>query len=289
MTASSVKFRFDVITLFPDFFHGLRTLGLIGRAVEEGRLEIVAHDLREFGLGRYRQVDDRAYGGGVGVVLRPEPVVAAIEQAVTGDRSRVLLLSPQGKLWNQARARACVRECDQLVLVCGRYEGIDERVALHFVDEEISVGDYVLMGGEAAAWVVIESVARLVPGVVGNPDSLRMESFECGLLDSPQYTRPWSFRGHRVPRILRSGHHAAVEYWRRLQALKKTLMNRPDLLAPRFRESDRDLPGLAWLQDWISWLEKYYNKIYQGVGEPEDKHARTDAEAPAEETPSGSP
>ena len=259
---TEAAYRFDFITLFPDFFSSLWRLGLIGKAVEAGLLEFHAHDLRQYGLGNYRQVDDVAYGGGAGIVLRPEPLVAAIEAARVRPRSRVIVLSPQGRLWNQAQARALAREVDQLVLVCGRYEGIDERVTRYFADDEISIGDYVLMGGEVAAWVVAESVARLIPGVVGNPESLEMESFERGLLDYPQYTRPANFRGHRVPAILRSGHHEAVKQWRRLQALRKTLERRPDLLLRSLMEPREAVPvWVQWLQEWIQVLEKYYNRL----------------------------
>lgn len=254
--------QFDFITLFPDFFSKLTEIGLIGKAVSEGYLQFRVHDLRSFGLGRYRQVDDRIYGGGVGIVLRPEPIVKAIEHARQSSRSHVIVLSPQGRLWNQQKARELAKSVEQVILVCGRYEGIDERVVEHFADEEISIGDYVLMGGEVAAWVIVESIARLIPGVIGNPDSLEEESFERGILDSPHYTRPANFRGFRVPSVLRSGHHQAVEQWRRLQALKKTIRNRPDLICRSLGATGGTPPWLAWLNDWILWLEKQYNKVY---------------------------
>ncbi len=285
-----MTYRFDIITLFPDFFETLPRVGLIGKAVERGLLTFRVHDLRPFGLGRYRQVDDRAYGGGVGIVLRPEPVVAAIEKARQSERSRVLVMSPQGRLWTQRRARQLVAEADQVILVCGRYEGIDERVARFFADDEIAIGDYVLMGGEVAAWVIIESIARLIPGVIGNPESLELESFERGILDHPQYTRPENFRGYRVPAILRSGHHQAVDQWRRLQALKKTVEHRPDLLLQSLYETASTTPvWLSWLKDWILWLEKQYNKLYPAQkNRSEADHAGSDSETPTTEDANGS-
>lgn len=274
MKENTKVFRFDIITLFPEFFLGLRTLGLIGKAVNSGTLHIEPHDLRNYGLGNYRQVDDRAYGGGVGIILRPEPLVAAIEDVKKDTDTRVILLSPQGRLWTQALARQYAQNESRLILVCGRYEGVDERVTSHFTDDEVSIGEFVTMGGEVAAWAVIESISRLIPGVIGNPESLAEESFEKGMLDYPQYTRPMNFRGYCVPKILRSGHHELIERWRRFQALKKTALNRPDLLLRVFLTE----PGapVAWIemfQDWILWLEKQYNKLYS-KNYSEDKNAQ---------------
>lgn len=278
--------QFDVITLFPTFFETALQVGLIGKAVEAGRLRFRVHDLRQFGIGPHRQVDDVAYGGGAGMVLRPEPLVAAIEQARTEARSRVVVLSPQGRLWTQALARQYAREWDQIVLVCGRYEGIDERVTAYWADDEVSIGDYVLMGGEVAAWVVIESVARLVPGVVGNPESLAVESFETGILDYPQYTRPAVFRGYAVPAVLRSGHHEAIERWRRLQALRKMLRNRPDLiLAPRWTAPP---VWWAWMAEWIEWVETILEKMYPSPRSEEAEDApdhRPDGGEPTSDGP----
>ncbi len=273
--------QFDIITLLPQFFTSLQSAGLIGKAIEAGHIRLRIHDLRTFGIGRYRQVDDVAYGGGAGMVLRPEPIVAAIEHARTAARCRVLVLSPQGRLWHQRLARELARTCDQLILVCGRYEGIDERVTQFWADMEISIGDYVLMGGEIAAWVIVETIARLIPGVVGNPESLEMESFEQGLLDYPQYTRPANFRGYRVPEVLRSGDHARIAQWRRLQALKKTLQNRPDLLCTSLQRSP------TWVSSWIRWLtalEQFFHnitvqRVEEGVDAPDHTKTRDEKDA----------
>jgi tRNA (guanine37-N1)-methyltransferase len=221
--------RIDVVTLFPELFDAPLRTSLLGRAVEAGRIEVSVRDLREHGLGRHRSVDDEPYGGGAGMVMRPEPLFAAVE-AVRKEYSHVVLLSPRGRRFDHGIAsRFAGRE--HLILVCGRYEGVDQRVADHLVDEEVSIGDYVLAGGEVAALVVIEAVSRLVPGVVGNPQSLRSESHAAGLLEYPQYTRPAEFRGWRVPDVLVSGDHGAVERWRMERAEELTRERRPDLLS----------------------------------------------------------
>jgi tRNA (guanine37-N1)-methyltransferase len=222
--------EFHVITLFPAMFDALGA-GLIGRAAKQGLISIRTHDLREFGLGAYRQVDDAPYGGGSGMVMRPEPLAAAIEN-VDAQKAGLLkvLLTPQGELLDQALVRELAQEKVGLLLVAGRYEGVDERVRT-LVDRELSVGDYVLSGGELAAMVVIEAVARLVPGVLGNPESLAEESFGTArLLEYPQYTRPEEFRGLRVPQILLSGDHHKIRAWREHQARTRTARRRPHLL-----------------------------------------------------------
>jgi tRNA (guanine37-N1)-methyltransferase len=219
--------RIDVITLFPALFEAPLATGLLGRAVAAGTVDVRVHDLRAHGIGRHRSVDDEPYGGGAGMVLRPEPVFDAVE-AIGGD-PHVVLLSPRGPLLTQPGA-ARLAALDHLVLICGRYEGVDERVALHLADDELSIGDYVLGGGEVAALVVIEATTRLVPGVVGNAESLASESHTSGLLEYPQYTRPVEFRGHRVPDVLLSGDHGAVKRWRGEQAVELTRERRPDLL-----------------------------------------------------------
>ncbi len=260
-------YRFDIITLFPQLIEPYVTTGLIGKAWKRGLFEWYLHDLRAFGIGKHRVVDDTPYGGGSGLVLRPEPVVRALESIPAWDRCVRIVLSPQGKLWTQVKAREFITRYRQFILVCGRYEGIDERVAEYFVDEEISIGNYVLMGGEVAACVLLESLARLIPGVVGNPNSLEEESFEGMILDYPQYTRPARFRGYKVPAILRSGHHEAIQQWRRIQALKKTLKNRPELLfAHGFQDHPRDIPWLHWLEEWLSLLERKYHDIIKHSG-----------------------
>ncbi len=225
--------RIDVITIFPELFESFRRAGVLGGARERGVLELSAHDLRRFTRDRHRTVDDIPYGGGPGMVMKPEPLVDAIE-ALAGAKgperkARVLLLTPQGTPFTGRRARELAREA-QLVLVCGRYEGVDQRVIELAVDEEISIGDYVLSGGEVPAMAVIEAVSRFVPGVLGNPDSVASESFESDRLEGPHYTRPVEFRGLAVPEVLRSGDHARIARWRCQQGLKRTQSRRPDLL-----------------------------------------------------------
>jgi tRNA (guanine37-N1)-methyltransferase len=221
--------RIDVVTLFPELFDAPLRTSLLGKAIEVGRIEVAVHDLREHGLGRHRSVDDEPYGGGAGMVMRPEPIFAAVE-AVREEGSHVVLLSPRGTRLDHALASR-LAALENLILVCGRYEGVDQRVADHLADEEVSIGDYVLAGGELAALVVIEAVARLVPGVVGNPESLQAESHAAGLLEYPQYTRPAEFRGWKVPDVLVSGDHGAVERWRAERAEELTRERRPDLLS----------------------------------------------------------
>lgn len=220
--------RIDVITLFPELFDAPLRVSLLGRALKAGVLDVRVHDLREHGLGRHRTVDDEPYGGGAGMVLRPEPVFAAVESLEAPD-AHVVLLSPRGVLLDQAHVRRLAAQ-RHLVLICGRYEGVDERVAEHLAHEELSVGDYVLSGGELPALVVIEAVSRLVPGVLGNPESLASESHARGLLEHPQYTRPAEFRGWKVPGVLLSGDHGAIAKWRRARAEELTRARRPDLL-----------------------------------------------------------
>lgn len=220
--------KIDVVTLFPELFEVHLSTSLLGRAIENGLLSVEVHDLRAHGLGKHRSVDDEPFGGGAGMVMRPEPIFAAVEE-VASDGSYVVLLSARGSRLDH-NIVAALAEQSHLVLICGRYEGVDERVAEHLVDAEISVGDFVLAGGETAALVVIEAVTRLVPGVVGNAESLTTESHVAGLLEHPQYTRPAEFRGHKVPEVLLSGDHGAIERWRREQAEQITRDRRPDLL-----------------------------------------------------------
>jgi tRNA (guanine37-N1)-methyltransferase len=225
--------EFHIITLFPEMFESPFKSGLIARAVKQGLVSIRTHGLRDFGLGNYRQVDDTPYGGGSGMVMRPEPLGAAIDACVAEQPGLwKVLMTPQGELLDQPLVRELSRRSPGLLLVAGRYEGIDERVRA-LVDQEISIGDYLLTGGELAAMVVVEAVARLLPGVLGNPESLEQESFSENLLEYPQYTRPEEFRGMRVPEVLLSGDHAKVRQWREDQARKRTARRRPDLLASR--------------------------------------------------------
>ncbi len=220
--------RIDVITLFPGVFPGPLAESIPGRALETGAAQVAAHDLRAWGLGRHRSVDDYPYGGGAGMLLRPEPVAAALEAlAPAGTEATRILLDPGGERFDQERARA-LASADHLVFVCPRYEGIDDRVR-GLVDLELSIGDYVLSGGEIPALVVIDAILRLLPGVI-DAASPEDESFADGLLEYPQYTRPAEFQGMRVPDVLLSGHHGEVERWRRAQALERTRRVRPDLL-----------------------------------------------------------
>jgi tRNA (guanine37-N1)-methyltransferase len=225
--------EFHVITLFPEMIESPFRAGIIGRAVEQGLLTIRAHPLREHGLGNYRQVDDTPYGGGSGMVMRPEPLAAAIE-AVAAEHPGLwrVLMTPQGEVFDQALAREFAEKRPGLMLIAGRYEGIDERVR-SLVDQEISIGDYVLSGGELPAMVVIEAVGRLLPGVLGNPDSLSEESFAARTLEYPHYTRPEEFRGMRVPEVLLSGDHAKIRAWRESEAKRRTERRRPDLAERR--------------------------------------------------------
>ncbi|HEV3473975.1 MAG TPA: tRNA (guanosine(37)-N1)-methyltransferase TrmD [Actinomycetota bacterium] len=220
--------RVDILTLFPGIFEGPLRESLLGKAIAGGILDVRVHDIRDSTTDRHRQVDDEPFGGGPGMVMKPEPVFRAVEGLGEGDR-RVLLLSPAGRRLDQRLARELAAE-PWLVLICGRYEGVDERVADGLPAEEVSIGDYVLSGGEIPALVVLEAVTRLVPGVVAKEESLSRESFEEGILDHPHYTRPQEFRGMKVPDVLVSGDHAAIEEWRRSAAEEKTRKNRPDLL-----------------------------------------------------------
>ena len=230
--------RIDVLTLFPEYFAGSVRSSLLGKALEKGLIDIQLHQIRDWTTDKHRTVDDTPYGGGDGMVMKIEPLAAALE-AVSGPKTRRILLSARGPRFTQARARE-LAGCDHLVLLCGRYEGVDERV-VDFIDEELTVGDYILSGGEAAANVVIDAVSRLVPGVLGNPGSLVTESFSQDLLEYPQYTRPETFRDQGVPEVLLSGNHGAIDRWRQEQALERTRRVRPDLLANQ-ETSDKKKP-----------------------------------------------
>ena len=229
--------RFHVLTIFPDVFPGPLGVGVVGRALAAGDVKVVVHDLREHTEGRHRQVDDMQFGGGAGMVLKPEPVIRAVRTLRdTEPNVRCILLSPQGRSFDQAVARELANE-PSILLVCGRYQGVDQR-ARDEIGEELSVGDYVLSGGEVAAMAVIEATARLVPGVVGSPESLGEETFSDGAgggFEAPLYTRPADFEGRSVPAVLREGNHAAISAWRRNESTRRTGLRRPDLIrsAPR--------------------------------------------------------
>jgi len=251
--------KFEILTIFPHFFRGPLDFGIVRRACEAGLIEIVIHDLRAFTHDRHRTVDDRPFGGGEGMVLKPEPIFECLEAIKISSREErlrqdaretVILLSPQGRMFTQSVARELANRA-RVVLICGRYEGVDERVSEHLADREISIGDFVLSGGELGAAIIVDTVARLVPGVLGNAASAQQESFTThaaeppvrseseppsstcgsgGLLDYPHYTRPAEFRGMTVPEVLLNGNHDEIRRWRRHKALEKTLANRPDLL-----------------------------------------------------------
>ena len=224
--------KFDVLTLFPEVFPGSLEIGVVGRALEHGDIAVEAHDLRNWTQDKHRQVDDIVYGGGAGMVLKPEPLIKAVSELRDREpKARTILMSPQGRVLTQDVARELAQE-ERVVLVCGRYQGVDER-ARDFIGEELSIGDYILSGGEVAALVVIEAVARLVPGTLGSPESLIGETFsqeQAGAFEAPLYTRPNQFEGESVPEVLRSGDHAAIENWRKDQSLERTRRSRPDLL-----------------------------------------------------------
>lgn len=234
-----MKLRVTIVTLFPELFSALE-VGLLGKAMERGQLEVDFVNPRDFTTDKHRTVDDAPYGGGSGMVLVPGPYVDALEKADPDRTRHRVMLTPQGKRFAQADAQRLAERGD-LVLVCGRYEGFDERIREE-VDEEISLGDFVLLGGEVAALAVVEATARLVPGVLGNEQSPEEESHARGLLEYPQYTRPWVFRGREVPEILRSGHHEQIARWRLEQSLRRTLERRPDLLENReFSPAERKI------------------------------------------------
>ena len=222
--------QYNVITIFPEMFGDPLNASIVKRAQEKGLIKIAVHNLRDHCTDKHRVTDDIPYGGGVGMVMKPEPLIRAIEVLRTAQpEARTLLMTPQGKLFRQNDAER-FSAYPALTLVCGRYEGIDERVR-SFVDEEVSIGDYILTGGELASMVVIDAVTRLLPGVLGDADSLKEESFNQSLLEAPQYTRPRVFRNMEVPEVLLSGNHAEIERWRQEQALKRTEERRPDLLS----------------------------------------------------------
>lgn len=222
--------RFDVLTLFPDIFSCFIRESILGRAVNKGLIDLGLTCIRDFARGPHRVTDDRPYGGGDGMVMKAGPIQRALESVKKiSSRSRVILLTPQGERFEQARAWE-LSGLDQLILICGRYEGVDERIRTKYVDFEISVGDYILTGGELGALVIIDAVSRLIPGVLGGENSTREESFEEGRLEYPQYTRPRIFEGEEVPPVLLSGDHEKIRVWRRTQSLQRTLERRPDLL-----------------------------------------------------------
>lgn len=250
--------RFDLLTIFPEYFAGPFDFGIIRRARKQGLVEVKIHDLRSFTSDKHHVVDDRPFGGGDGMVLKPEPIFEAVESLLAEDtaaddqkRTAVVLLSPQGKRFQQADAEKFAQECSRMILLCGRYEGVDERVIEHLVTDEVSIGDYVLTGGEIPAMVVVDAVTRLLPNVLGSETSAVHDSFNDSLLDYPHYTRPAEFRGWQVPEVLISGHHGEVAKWRRRAALLKTLQRRPDLLG----RAELTEPERRWLAELSAEME----------------------------------
>ncbi len=236
-TKAQRPMKIDVLTIFPEYFDSIFEFGIIRRAKLAGIVEINVHDIREYATDKHKMVDDRPFGGGDGMVLKPEPLFAAIENLTGASErdaypagTRVVMLTPQGKPLKQANAGELASEAKHLVLICGRYEGVDERVNEALVTDEISIGDYVLSGGEPAALVVVDALVRLLPGALGSDTSADNDSFSDGLLDCPHYTRPAEFRGMKVPDILLNGNHAEIEKWRKIKALEKTRVVRKDLL-----------------------------------------------------------
>ncbi|MEH2318072.1 tRNA (guanosine(37)-N1)-methyltransferase TrmD [Nostoc sp.] len=221
--------RFDIVTLFPDCFNSVLNSGLLGKALAKQIAEVHLVNPRDFTTDKHRKVDDEPYGGGVGMLMKPEPIFTAVESLPILPRREVILMSPQGETINQPLLKELVTNYDQLVVICGHYEGVDERV-LHLVTREVSLGDFILTGGEIPAMALINGVVRLLPGTVAKTESLTAESFEEGLLDYPQYTRPANFRGLKVPDVLLSGNHAAIARWRYEQQIQRTGDRRPDLL-----------------------------------------------------------
>ena len=221
--------KIDILTLFPEMFEGILNTSIWKKALEKEAVEINRINFRDYSTNKHKTVDDYPYGGGNGMVLKPEPIFSAVEAIPNYQNARIIMLTPQGKPYNQKIAEELKQE-QHLILLCGHYEGFDERIREHLVTDEISIGDFVLTGGEIASMVIVDSVVRLLPGVLGNDESAETDSFSNGLLEYPQYTRPPEFRGWKVPEVLLSGHHQKIEEWRKNESLKRTRLKRPDLL-----------------------------------------------------------
>ncbi|MFC7363760.1 MULTISPECIES: tRNA (guanosine(37)-N1)-methyltransferase TrmD [Bhargavaea] len=221
--------KISVLSIFPEMFGGVFNASILKRAQESGAVSLAVRDFREFATDKHHKVDDYPYGGGAGMVLKPEPLFRAVENLSEGRSPRIILMCPQGERFTQKKAEELSRE-DDLIFLCGHYEGYDERIRQHLITDEISIGDFVLTGGELAAMTVIDSVVRLLPGVLGNEESPALDSFSTGFLEHPHYTRPADFRGMKVPDVLLSGNHAEIDRWREEQSLRRTLERRPDLL-----------------------------------------------------------
>jgi tRNA (guanine37-N1)-methyltransferase len=247
--------QFVVLTIFPDMFDPFWRHGIIRRAIEHQKISAAAINIRDFAAGRHQVTDDSPYGGGSGMVMKPEPLAAAIRAASqTAPSAKIILLTPQGRVFNQDMARA-LAALDGLILICGRYEGVDERICEDLIDHEISVGDYVLTGGELAAMIIIDAVTRLIPGSLGGEDAAERDSFSNHLLEHAQYTRPRIFEGNEVPEVLLSGHHRQIEQWRLESALMRTWLKRPDLLLNRALTAQE----IEILKKWCHNIEKIIN------------------------------
>lgn len=247
-----MEIRFDILTLFPEYFSSPLKESLLGKAIQNNLVDVRVTNIRDFATGKHKIVDDIPYGGGPGMVMKPEPIVSAIESIELKNTSvRKILLSPDGSHFNQKKAYELLNY-KQIILICGRYEGVDERVRKFFIDEALSIGDFVLNGGEAAALVILETTVRLIEGVVGNKDSIQNESFSKFLLDFPQYTRPRNFRGHEVPDVLISGNHSEIQKWRHRAALERTLLMRPDIIEKAYQHlTEKDIEFINELKNKI--------------------------------------
>ena len=243
--------KVSVLTIFPEMFQLFLQHGIIGRAVAKQQINVTVFNIRDFATDKHQVTDDRPYGGGAGMVMKPEPLADAIRAAKTAaPTSKTILLTPQGRTFDQAAARGYAA-CDGLILICGRYEGIDERINHRFIDHEVSIGDYVLMGGELAAMVMVESVARLIPGVLGSEDSAEKDTFSADLVEHAHYTRPYLFEGEAVPDVLLSGNHKEIDTWRMEMSLIRTFLKRPDLLKDR----QLSLREIDILKKWCTDIE----------------------------------
>jgi tRNA (guanine37-N1)-methyltransferase len=243
--------NYSVLTIFPDMFHLFLQHGIIGKAVTKKQIDVTVLNIRDFATDKHQVTDDRPYGGGSGMVMKPEPLAGAIRAAKKASpTSKTVLLTPQGRRFDQTTARSYA-DCDGLILICGRYEGIDERIDLQFVDDEISIGDYVLMGGELPAMVIMESVARLIPGVLGGEDSAEKDTFSENLVEHAHYTRPYLFEGETVPDVLLSGNHKEIETWRLEMSLIRTFLKRPDLL----KDKQLNTREIDILKKWCTDIE----------------------------------
>ncbi|MCI4625788.1 MAG: tRNA (guanosine(37)-N1)-methyltransferase TrmD [Candidatus Magnetoovum sp. WYHC-5] len=240
--------RFDILTLFPSMVEFYVRESIIKRAIEAGIVDIVVTNIRDYAIDKHKCVDDYPYGGGAGMVMKIDPVYEALQDIKQGRNTRTILLSPQGTIFNQGKAEELFENGTDIALICGRYEGIDERIK-YIVDEEISVGDYVLTGGELPALIIVDTVCRLVPGVLGDERSSREDSFSCGILDYPHYTRPPDYKGYAVPSVLLSGNHEKIRMWRRKEALKRTLKRKPSLIEENDKLSKEDYILLKMIKE----------------------------------------